>query len=339
MALLLLFYKVVGEVNLKTAIHINNFNSNYKVFWPKLDLKPIVGKPEIMPRPEGYRLKEYKSVVVKTISDSFTCEGFSDALEAIAEDKAISESLERFVMQAYALQTQTPDTSNGWACHFSIEGAIQNALSELVERDVAITSWENGKPFYLIPESAWPISIINWYSCYRGRLEYSELKIGLSQSENGCSVSTFLFNEARNCVAAHSSKTNLREAIMSSFMECLRAAHSAVRLENFSDVIALHKGYLGSDCDPGAHSLAYAYTFEFPKNIAFIENTVQQIDEKWKLHQLKFLKFDLSKFEVLAFNILDRVAVRLRHSSLKQIYWGTPKNWNELTNKHPHTVG
>ena len=46
---------------------------------------------------------------------------------------------------------------------------------------------------------------------------------------------------------------------------------------------------------------------------------------------------DLSKAEIIAFRVLDRVVVRIRDDSIRKIYWGLSEN--EIINKHPHIVG
>ncbi len=325
---------------MEVSVSISKSDFSHNILWPKLDLEvPTSNEFTKVPRPKGYSIPNLFSGMIRVQSGDLISEGYADGDDGLIETKATSEALERLVMSAFARQLNEPDTSNGWACHHSLGPAIQNALCELVERDVALTSWEKGDPFYLVPENLWPKYIREWSLAHRGHLEYSNLNIALSESYNGCAVSVFLFNSRGNCVGAHSSKHILSEAISSAFMECLRAAHSALRFEHIAEVKALHQNIEKNKWNPGAHSVAYAYEIQFPNRISLVDSSASEIKLRWSRHQNILRDFDLSKFEILAFNIMGRVAVRLRYPKLRQIYWGPAKNRDELINKHPHTVG
>lgn len=317
---------------------INKKSSDFSIQWPTLDLGELrFGSLQKIPRPSGYSLSQGASALVEIDSQNFTFEGFADGDEDTLEAKAKSEAIERLVMSAYAQETGKPDTSNGWSCHYSLDQAIENALYELIERDVALSAWENGNSFFLIPETLWPTQVREWTLSYRTKLEYSLPRICLSQDKNGLVISAFLFNSDGNCVVGHASKPKLKDSILASFYECLRAAHSAIRFEYLNEVLALHSGNHSLAYSPGAHSVAYAYTVKFPDHLNFIQISESEVISKWALYVKQQSERNLLKAEVIAFKVLDRVVVRIRDDSIRTIYWGLSEN--EINNKHPHIVG
>ncbi len=324
-----------AQVNLQW---INKKTSDFSIHWPNLALEELrFGSLQKIPRPFGYSLPQGSSALIDVRSQKFTSEGFADGDENLLEAKAKSEAIERFVMSAYALNTGIADTSNGWSCHYSLDQAIENALYELIERDVALTAWENGNSFLLIPEALWPVNIREWALCHREKLEYSLPRICLSEDKNGLVVSAFLFNSDGNCVVGHSSKPNLKDSILAAFYECLRAGHSAIRFEYLNEVLGLHSGDHSITYSPGAHSVAYAYTVKFPDHLNFFQISESETLNKWATHVKQQSERDLSNTEIIAFQVFDRVVVRIRDDSIRKIYWGLSKN--EIINKHPHIVG
>ena len=147
----------------------------------------------------------------------------------------------------------------------------------------------------------------------------------------------FLFNSNGNCVVGHASKPNLNDSILAAFYECLRAGHSAIRFEYLNEVVALHSGDRSPTYSPGAHLVAYAYTVKFPDHVNFIQISESEALSKWNSHVKQQSVRDLSKAEIIAFRVLDRVVVRIRDDSIRKIYWGLSEN--EIINKHPHIVG
>ena len=317
---------------------LNKNSSDFSILWPALDVGELCfGGLERIPRPTGYSLNHMASALMEVRSQEFTFEGFADGDERSLEAKAKSEAIERLVMSTYALNTGLADTSSGWSCHYSLDQAIENALYELIERDVALSAWENGSSFFLVPEILWPVKIREWALTYRTKLEYSLPRICLSEDKNGLVVSAFLFNSDGNCVVGHASKPNLNDSILAAFCECLRAGHSAVRFEYINEVTALHAGNRSLAHSPGAHSVAYAYTVRFPEHANFIQISESEVLSKWASHVKQQSERDLSKAEIIAFRVLDRVVVRIRDDSIRKIYWGLSEN--EIINKHPHIVG
>jgi ribosomal protein S12 methylthiotransferase accessory factor YcaO len=300
----------------------------------------MVGEFQRINRPPGYELPDVISGMLQTKSSNFKTEGFSEAKWPLAETKAKSESLERTVMQEWSKFSGIADTSNGWACHTNIEAAIENAIFELVERDVALTTWEDGLPYLLLPEAMWPLELQLWNKRKVDRPEYSILKVALCSTKNSCCISVFLFNQNGNCVVGHASSDQMSEAILAAFNECLRAAHSALRLEYFTEVIHLHSPNLPKfKYSPGAHSLAYAYSQIFPEHMQFKQVSANEIQQLWQTHQKVISEMDTTNLEILGFKILDRVVVRVRSACLRQIYWGKAPSESFLKNKSPHNVG
>ena len=291
---------------------------------------------KIQKRPAGYGLAEFTSGSIVVSLNGIEAEGFADDSADICELKATSEALERFALKYFKKINLYSETSNGWACHFTAKQAIDNAIFELIERDVSLSSWENTDLFYEIPEKLWPTEVINWRDQQTGEIEFSNLKILLNHNKNGCCVSVLLFNDKNNFVAGHASKYDLKQAIISATLECMRAAHSALRFENFDNVIKLHSS-APEIIEPGSHSLAYAYTVQMPDAVQTKRISAEELLDLWGSHQRNFEKIEYSKFKINLFKIHDRFIARVKADFLKDIYWGKSKDI--IKNKYPHFVG
>lgn len=292
---------------------------------------------EITRRPVGYAIPTFISGSAAVLFDNLEIEGFADAPLGLCEQKVISEVLERFALKIFTRKNKCTETSSGWACHVTPELAIENAVLELIERDVALSNWENAGPFYEVPESLWPSEVIDWKRMRPANIEFSDLKIYLSKSDNGCCLSALLFNKKRNFVAGHATRTTLNESILSATAECMRAAHSALRFEYLSEVYSLHQDKQSLSTEPGAHSLAYAYTVTMPEVVQFIPSTEAQIERFWASFQNSFKLLDYDNFDINLFVIQNRYVARVKSKLLKEIYWG--RNKNNLNNNNPHFVG
>lgn len=298
---------------------------------------PTLSKFEQIKRPNGYSLPAQISGSVIASHESINIEGFADAEPVLCEQKAVSEALERYALRYFTSKNKVVETSNGWACHFSPEQAVENAVFELIERDVALTNWEDYGIFFEIPEDLWPIEIIKWKLDRPKDIEFSNLKLFLSKNENGCAISAFLFNENNNFVAGHSSRNSLNQAILSATSECMRAAHSALRFEYLNDVISLHSNKKLNNVEPGSHSLAYAYSEVLPKEVKIESATASQISDFWNLHQSNFKNLNYDDFEIKLFKVNDRFVARVKTNKMREIYWG--QNKNTCKNNYPHCVG
>ena len=298
---------------------------------------PTISKFEKIRRPHGYNLPTQISGSVTASLDSINIEGFADAEPILCEQKAISEALERYALKYFTFKNKVTETSSGWACHFSPVQAIENALFELIERDVALTNWEDYGTFFEIPEILWPSKIINWKMNHPENIEFSNLKIYLSKNENGCCVTALLFNDKSNFVAGHASRNSLDQAILSATSECMRAAHSALRFEYINDVISLHTYKHFNAVEPGAHSLAYAYSQTLPKEIRIELSTAEKILDLWNFHQNNFKFLDYSNLDITLFKIENRFVARVKSNKMREIYWG--QNKIECKNIYPHIVG
>ncbi len=239
-------------------------------------------KSEKMVRPTGYSLPGYEAVATTITRYGFEATGFGEGIGQVANDKALSEAIERAVLMEFAYQQKIVETSNGWSCHRSAPLAKENAIFELIERDVALTAWQSGGPFMQLPEELWPSVLIAWKMSLNPRPEFFDLKILLSETENGACISALLFNDRGNFVTGHAAGTHLESVIISATAECLRSAHAAIRLEHFADVLSLHAGTTNKITKPGVHSLAYAYTFCMPNTVKIIQASSSQILEMWR---------------------------------------------------------
>ncbi|MDZ4661246.1 MAG: YcaO-like family protein [Pseudomonadota bacterium] len=301
---------------------------------------PRVSKLKPIKRPDGYFIPGFISGSVFVSIASIEETGFSDSRPETVTLKATSEALERLVFRKYFKKSGKPDTTNGWACHLELNSALENALCELIERDVALTTWENSGPFYEIPKSLWPSEILKWADSKPHSLEYPDLKIYLCATENGCAISSLLFNERGNFVTGHASGLSLKNSILSATAECFRSAHAALRFEHFSEVSNLHNTNITSlSVPPGAHSLAYAYSVPMPSEVVLKQATPIFIETSWSQHQKIVLGTSLNEFEILTFKICDYYVVRLRSLNFKKLFWGKTSSREPLTNKNPHFVG
>jgi hypothetical protein len=298
---------------------------------------PMLSKFENIKRPNGYNLPTQVSGSVTASLDSINIEGFADANPVLCETKATSEAIERYALKHFTLKNKMTETSSGWACHLSPELAIENAIFELIERDVALTNWEDFGTFFEVPETLWPDEIINWKMNRSEDIEFSSLKIYLTKNENGCCISALLFNKNNNFVAGHASRNDLDQAILSATSECMRAAHSALRFEYINDTISLHNYKYLSVVEPGAHSLAYAYSEALPKETNFEICEANKILNFWNLHQLNFKNLKYENFEIKLFKIKDRFVARVKSYKMREIYWG--RNKFKCKNNYPHCVG
>ena len=299
---------------------------------------PCFSAFEVIKRPEGYGIPGFISGSVRVSMSDIQAQGFSDSSSDLCEVKSISEALERLVLNYFTRENKITETSNGWASHTDPSSAIDNSIFELIERDVVLTNWHNGGVFYEIPETLWPEELINWKKSRPVELEFSDLKLFLTKNENGCAVSALLFNDNKNFIAAHSSRSELKQAMLSATSECMRAAHSALRFEYFADVLALHnKNCKSRTIDPGAHSLAYAYSVSLPNSIQFKSASDFEILKSWKWHQDNFKKLEINRFKIKLFKISDRYVARAKADFMQDIYWG--QSPFEFKNNYPHFVG
>lgn len=290
-------------------------------------------------RPEGYSLPGTVAIAVEVSLSGVSAEGYGEGIAPIAFEKAISEAIERCTLFSFSQTHQITETSNGWAAHTSADLAIQNAILELVERDVALSTWQNNGPFYQVPKSLWPLILHEWEHSCVSRPEFFDLRILLSENNQGACVSALLFNERGNFIAGHASGLELGSTIISATSECMRAAHAAVRFEHFSDVLDLHSGNTSVAAEPGAHSLAYAYTKQMPQEVQIVKAQEAEIKNLWSRHQFRFSCIDLDQFEISLFDIGNRVVARVKNEKFKQMFWGHDLENTDIKNNNPHFVG
>ena len=296
-------------------------------------------KSEKMVRPTGYSLPGYEAAATTISRNGFEATGFGEGIGQVANDKALSEAIERSVLMEFACQQKIVETSNGWSCHRSATLALENAIFELIERDVALTAWQSGGPFMQLPEELWPTVLTAWKTRLNPRPEFFDLRILLSETENGACISALLFNDRGNFVAGHAAGTHLESVIISATAECLRSAHAAIRLEYFADVLSLHAGTTNEITKPGVHSLAYAYTFCIPNTVKIIPTSSSQILEKWQRQNRIFHDLEMRDFEVTLFHVESHVVARVKNKRYRQIFWGQDSNIFCFQNNSPHFVG
>ncbi len=308
------------------------FKTSPLFFGPK-----ITNESEIK-RPEGYALPGFVALSVTAKACGLTAIGYGEGPRDLAHEKAISEAFERLALFKFCADTNKSETSSGWAAHRTTELAVRAAVFELIERDVALTTWENGGPFYVVPESLWPKALLIWKNEQRTILEFSDLRIFLSSTDNGACVSVLLFNDGGNFVAGHASAFELQDAIVSAANECFRAAHSAIQFDSIAEVAALHSGFQGVNASPAAHSLAYAYKETMPEVVRILAATEIEVRRQWQQHQATFNELNLAELDAQTFQVGDRVVARVKCSKYREIFWGRTTDVS-IRNQHPHFVG
>lgn len=302
---------------------------------------PRVVASEKLVRPEGYSIPGYDYLAVTLDVGGIEATGYGASRSPEESfEKAYSEALERASLFHFCRQMGLDETSNGWACHNTETLAIESALLELIERDVALSCWLNCEPFYELPKSLWPRDLLSWQSALRATPEFFELRILLCENKNGACISALLFNEKGNFVAGHASSLNMNAAIISASIECFRAAHAALRFEHFSAVRLLHSRLPTTvKFSPGVHSLAYAYSAPIPDSIDLVQIDEDFAKSKWQGHRSKFSNLLRDKLNLSLFHYEKRFVARVKSDRFKDIFWGHPTGDVEYKNKSPHFVG
>lgn len=290
-------------------------------------------------RPSGYSIPGYTALCATVQVGEIKVLGFGEGTYDVALKKAISEATERMALKQYSLKSGGPESSNGWACHLSIEIAIENAILELIERDVALSNWECNGPFYEVPDLMFPTPLLSWKENREANLEFHNLRVFLSQNAHGACVSSLLFNGRGNFVVGHASGLDLQAAILSSAAEAMRAAHASLRFENYKEVEDLHSAKSMLPASPGAHSLAYAYSHAIPSSLIFKQSSTEEILMMWSKHRENFSSLNLSEFYIQVYEFGELFVARVRSNKYRPIHWGTKLTPETAINKSPHFVG
>lgn len=291
-------------------------------------------------RAKGYELPGTSIVRVTVKHGDLEAVGHGEAQSMqFAVAKARSEAIERYTLFATNRLGMKSDSSNGWACHVNEAQAVEAAVFEIIEREVARKTWESGGPYYLIPRALWPTAVKLWDS--REAHEYSDLKLLLNIAEEGCAISALLFNKSGNFVSGHASASNLEHAVLSATQECLRAAHMALRFEYISEVFRLHQPASKQNSnrfEPGVHALAYAYSEKMPTFVEYKKITETQCLTTWRNHQDVSLRH-LAEADTRLFHVGDRVVAHAYCKGFRKMLWGRDLDAEIKQNKHPHIVG
>lgn len=290
-------------------------------------------------RPDGYALPNYGAVSVTVLRNGIRANGFGEGIGHDAHKKALSEAIERSMLVEFREQTGSTENSNGWACHLTSALATNAAIFELIERHVALTSWQAGGPFFAVPEILWPEELCRWRWANGPRPEFFDLKILLSESMNKMCISALLFNDRGNFVSGHASGLNLGDVILSATAACFRTAHAALRLEHFTDVMSLHAGRSNCLYEPATHSLAYAYGASIPNEVSLVYASSAEIREKWQTHVDAFHRLSASDFSVMLFPVEGRVVARVKNQKFQNVFWGPNPSGSNFKKISPHCVG
>jgi hypothetical protein len=302
---------------------------------PAIDLGlPRQLSSSLLIRPDGYRLSEV-AYRIEVLLDGEVGEGFGEG--DFAHDKAISEAVERAALKSVWRTGDSVSSSNGWAAHITPEKAVEAALLELLERHVALTSWEEAACFTEVPSFLWPANLLKWQVTQAEKAEFSKLKVLLSGTSECAAISVLLFKEAGGFVAGHASSLDFESAVLSAAHECFRAGHAALRFQHYIDVSELHSGVQGRIYEPGVHSLAYAYGHLPQMPLRIRTGSKDEILSVWNSHVENFLALRLGATVSKFFRAGNRFIACVEHPGLKSIYWGRPKS--KTKNQCPHFVG
>lgn len=297
---------------------------------------PTFSSPTTLLRPQGYSFTGNTYLTITAEIEGFEGIGYGEGSSELAMAKARSEAVERACLKWFVRNYGGPESSNGWATHIDRELAIRNAFFELMERDIALTAWETGGPFFLVPDELWPAALTSWTQT-SGSLEFGIVRVLISFGERGACISVLLMNRSGRFVAGHAASLSLSGAIESAANEAFRAAHSALQFDHFATVRSLHN----SDdqyavAEPGAHSVAYAYNEVFPEEVAVSKMSAREIKMKWS--GATALKPSDDAFTMTIFKAGPFITARLKSSWFREMYWGQAKVSNSR-NKRPHFVG
>lgn len=324
------------NANVTTVFHRDDDPNGFSV--RSLPTPLIVAEQEIR-RPTGYAIPGFHAMSVTVDMNGDKETGYGEGPGDLPFKKATSEAIERLALRLHCRKNKVGETSNGWAAHVTPDLAIRSAFFELIERDVALTNWENGGPFFMVPMALWPAPILDWVASRTVQPEYHDLEVFLGHSENGACISALLFNGRGNFVVGHASSFNLDDAIISAVNECFRAAHLAIRFEFLPDVIALHSGSTtGNRVEPGAHSLAYAYRETMPESVLMEDASAEAIMACWGQHQATVKGFDFGGLDISLFQAGAHFVARVKGDQFREIFWGRSANKNKR-NLRPHFVG
>lgn len=319
-----------------TGLIVNKFEDLSRI---SMSGARIPARPDILiervTRPRGYDLDGHMNVRASAVVDGFSVEGFGSGEPSVAREKAISELIERYILLVTQGGPFETTTSNGWAAHQSLSLALEAATYEVVERDSALRAWFEHGPFYEIPKSLWPQAVRRW-TAQGLSLEFADPKITLCLGPHGACVSAFLFNKFGGAVIGHASSSDLETAISSAFNEALRSAHAALRLDAFTEVVAIHSGQ-ERNYSPNANALAYAYGIPLPR-LQWAPVSEGSLENLWKEHRKRVSAFNLQT-SFKSYRIADRIVVSVYSPHVLELFWGPTPSQLKAVNRHPHFVG
>lgn len=278
-------------------------------------------------RPDGFRFHPHIINIEAVVFGKrlLVCGEANDA--NLAMTKAVAELLERAALvQWNRSHPENIKSSNGWAAHQSIEDAKQAAMLELIERDAVLAQWYSSTPFLEIDPQDLPISFQNWRDTELIKSEFPIMRILLSTNGIGPSVTCICMNKDGFGVSSHSTRETLELSIEGAIAEACRAAHLYLRRAFWEDTLALQSGN-GSQIDPAAHAVYYAYHERLP-NWMFGKVVSWSAATKLWVSKMEQNSFDEFQFHTIAMDPL--VVSFAEHPSAFELRWG-PSNTNIIS--------
>lgn len=249
---------------MKAELSIAEKNFDLKEWWRQLPFPYESCAITPGSRPDGFCFYQHIiNIEAKLFGKTLWACGEANDRE-LAMTKAIAELVERSALVDWKNRNKgTTISSNGWAAHTSIELAKTAALLELIERDAGLSQWYTATPFLQISVRDLPLPIKYWCEMEVSRSEFPILKVLLTTTGLGPSVTCLFMNADGFGVSGHATRSILLESIESAVGEGCRAAHMAVRKSFWRETSAL-KVNEPLNIGPGAHSVYYAYHEPFP---------------------------------------------------------------------------
>lgn len=277
-------------------------------------------------RPFGFRFSQF-IVNIEAESNGTEIRACGEAnTEDLAMTKALMELIERTSLVQWSLKsTRTaPGTSNGWAAHESLSQAQSHAMLELVERDAVLAQWYISSPFLELSREAWPVEIVKWTQAELVLSEFPRMRLLLSTEGLGPSLTCLFVNDQGYGVSGHATKATLSESIKAAIAEACRAAHHALRRSFWKDTQKLRDRAPGTQVQPGAHAVFYAYHEPFPKwMFGDSFSSWAEAERAWNLRADFLRNHEISKFDFQQTLHEPAVVGFATHPLALELTWGT----------------
>ena len=272
-------------------------------------------------RPLGFQFSPFIVNIEAHLSNShiLAC-GEADTQE-LATAKAVSELIERSMLLSWSKIDSTIKTSNGWAAHPDQASSQDNAIFELVERDVVLIHRYATTSLYEVSSEVLPDKFKKWLENDLSQSEFPRLRVLISRLGLGPSVTCLLMNDQGYGVSGHSAGNSLEAALESALAEACRSAHHSIVRSFFHDTTILRDGLSSSRVAPGAHGVYYSYHEPFPEWLFGKSLTWDQGLRFWRDHNAQ-LRSRFPEFRLVETLKTPVFVTFAEHSDCLPLLWG-----------------